>query len=341
MKHEIKSLDEIKQEEWNSLITKDKNTGMYQTYEFAEYWNDYLKCKPHFLYIYEDDKAVGCLLFFKQAIAHKFLFEKPVINKLIPLLTFLKPVYCWINGPVILDKKMKEKVFDYIFKNASQLFPRYYAIRGSYKDYESDEKANEEIKDTLQQYSVSCKMPGTYVIDLSKSLDELWKNLSKACRKNIKKVPKLGVKFYKDNNVQSVSRFHKIYKNFRKNMNETYFSIQNFHNQIKYMNSADAEMAFYICELNEEVVSGLGIQKFNKLVYEVISARNTKEEMKKIPAGDYIKWQVIEHAKKKGCRLYDLMGAEPIAEDKKLQNIERFKRKFGGKFIRYLEFEKK
>ncbi|NQU79718.1 peptidoglycan bridge formation glycyltransferase FemA/FemB family protein [Candidatus Woesearchaeota archaeon] len=340
MRHELKTIDEIDADEWDALVAGDHNCGIYQTYEFARYWNNYLRCKPLFLTLHEGDCIVGALLFFQQAPLHKTFFEKPLIKRALFLGMKMVPVYTWISGPVILDELQKEDIFKYILSKRDSIFKNYYIIRGSFKDYYDEESIGELIP-IIKKVGFSVSERGTYVIDLDKTIEELWCNIKKPCRKNLNKADKFDVKIYCNNEREKVKGYYELYKKFRKGLKEQYFTFANFANQVKYLNSERTSMNFYVAACGDSVLAGLGVQRFNKNVYEVISARVTEKQWKKVPAGDLIKWQVIQDAKTEGNLRYDLMGADPLADDPKLQNIARFKAKFGGRFLKFIQFEKK
>ena len=92
---------------------------------------------------------------------------------------------------------------------------------------------------------------------------------------------------------------------------------------------------------NGTLLSGLGIWRFNDRLYEFGSNQSPESVAKKLYGNDAIKWEVMRWGRDHGAVSYDLMGcAPPGSGNLKEENIARFKKKWGGRFVPYVLLDK-
>ena len=87
-------------------------------------------------------------------------------------------------------------------------------------------------------------------------------------------------------------------------------------------------------------IAGLLFRVFNGWIQELGVAYTDYSIEHKIYGQDLIKWHLIQWGQRNGCRIYDLMGVDVGADEKKKQGIYQFKAKWGGRLCQYGVYDK-
>jgi len=176
----------------------------------------------------------------------------------------------------------------------------------------------------------------TLIIDLTQSLDTIWQNMGKHCRKHINRAQKDDV----DININKHYRdFYKINTSLTKSINRDLrarIDIPKIDIMKRYAT------LFTIKHYNDILVGHLYLEDENHIfLWHSASKRLLlKEEAELIgKAGRLLHWDAIKYAKQKGLAVFDFGGiwSEKEAEkDKSKKGINFFKLQFGGeKVTRY------
>ena len=142
-------------------------------------------------------------------------------------------------------------------------------------------------------------MAKTFLIDLTPSESEIFKGLKRELRQNIYRGDKTLVLVTLDYSV--------------------YFHLVKAYRKTKGLITRDiilSDVEYYAAKIGDDLVNGQGIYPLNDSIVEVGIWR-----IKSAPyyAGDWLKWQMILLAKRKGKRFYDFAG-----------NNGYYKEKWGG-----------
>jgi len=193
----------------------------------------------------------------------------------------------------------------------------------------------------LQQRGFSATVRGTFHIDIEQSQEQLWNNLKKAARKAVKKCQRQAVEVRCIESLEDLERYYRLLAKAREQMG---FFTNPFHVHEKRWEHLHntGTMEIFIAEQNGEILAGLGLLFFNGLMTEIGSAQADRCRLEGIYAGDALKWEIIQWGKARGMRCYDLAGVNPDLDnaDEKEKNIYRFKEKWGGKLVKYDNFNK-
>ena len=168
--------------------------------------------------------------------------------------------------------------------------------------------------------AVHCRF-GSYVIDLSKSEEELWSAVHSKHRNVIRKAEKDGV----------IVSCDKEYSEACKNLvNETAARqhIPGISDSAFMFMNANPNVDFWVAIQNNEVV-GASVLLWSKYgCYYIYGGSSVKSHA---GAMNLLHWQAILSMKARGVRLYDFVGARVNpAPGSKQEGIQRFKSRFGG-----------
>ncbi len=301
--------------EWNAYIAGNEGGSVYQTTYYAEYAQA-IGFKPHYFEA-RDPKGelMGALL----------AFEKPVKASVAGRAVQL-PLSSsgWVYGPVFESEEIARELL------------RAVAAWARLKKIPISEASAHPLADPVEAFAsagFSRKEWGTFLIDLAKSADELWRAVDHSARKLVNRTREDGVKVKAVETQAELRAYYRCVNESRKRARVPPYAYDDalFTNWKKY-----GVGEILIATKDEDVLAGLGTTFFNGYVNEWGAGQSDRAIAQKIYASDLLKWSVIETAKKRGDRYYDLTGAnpEPLPGSKEA-GIYKYKQKWGGEFKRY------
>ena len=186
----------------------------------------------------------------------------------------------------------------------------------------------------------------TFVLDLTKSEEELLKNMHPKTRYNIRIAEKKGVKVTEDNSDKAFEQYLKLTKattqrqsfyahsvNYHRLMWET---LKNQESKIRSQNyeklTAHLLKATYN---NETLVTWILFVLGDTLYYPYGASSN---EHREVMASNLMMWEAIKFGKKMGLKKFDMwgsLGPDPDAKDP-WYGFHRFKQGYGGKLTEFV-----
>ena len=163
----------------------------------------------------------------------------------------------------------------------------------------------------------------TSLIDLSKSLEEIWSNMrQKFICKQIEKGQKQGIIIRQDNNFKE---FKNIYNYFRKNKKLTKDSYSTF------VKNGILFSAYY---KNKMIAGGVFISDgINIRAWVLASKRHINDNRQKEIIGQanrMLIWEAIKYAKNNNYKIFDFGGISLDSKDSSQISLTEFKEGFGG-----------
>jgi lipid II:glycine glycyltransferase (peptidoglycan interpeptide bridge formation enzyme) len=175
----------------------------------------------------------------------------------------------------------------------------------------------------------------SFVIDLTKSEEDLLKNMKPKTRYNIKVAQKHGVKVAIDNSPEAFWQFSKLY--FETAARQKYYGRTPEYYQImkNILVPAGIEHLFLASFNNETLIADIFFAFNNVLYYPYGSSSTLHRET--MPAYAVF-WEAIKFAKKKGFKSFDMWGSlGPNAdENDPWFGFHRLKEGFGGTLVEYI-----
>ncbi len=175
-------------------------------------------------------------------------------------------------------------------------------------------------------------------LDLTKSLDELKKDLSESTRYNIGWVERKGVKVEISNDLNEIEIFLDLLKEtasrqgFNLHQNADY-------NRKQFLSFAQNNFAkLFItrapAELGGQPLAGAIVIYFGDTVTYLHAASSSQQQ--KLRASYLMQWKIIEDAKNLGAKKYDFWGVAPTDKtNEDWAGVTAFKKSFGGERVFY------
>lgn len=169
---------------------------------------------------------------------------------------------------------------------------------------------------------------GTLLVDLTPSEEQLLAGVKPAARKGIRKSKELGLRFTEARSLEDVmGRFYRSYAAAETHYGRppAPFSLPQWQEDRK------RAYRYYMAEDGDgEVLACLGMYAQNGLATEIMSSLSPMAFAEKIPAQDFLHWELLLEARRLGCHTFDLAGVHPAPTTPGEAGIRRFKEKWGG-----------
>ena len=168
----------------------------------------------------------------------------------------------------------------------------------------------------------------TLTTDLTRSLDDIWKGMSKSnCRKPINHAMKSGVTIRRNENYEE---FYSLYQQLRKTKG---FNSNNL--SIDYLKQYGT---LFTAVYEGDVLGGMVYLEDESTLMEIVTAskrfEGDKEKRNFVgSANKMLIWEAMQYAKAKGIKEYDHGGFyDGAVKDEQLERINNYKQSFGGQF---------
>ncbi|HPM08642.1 MAG TPA: peptidoglycan bridge formation glycyltransferase FemA/FemB family protein [Candidatus Pacearchaeota archaeon] len=176
----------------------------------------------------------------------------------------------------------------------------------------------------------------TSIIDISKSIEEIYKSFDNSLKKNIRKAENNGFFVKKAEDIEDFNDYYNLLKKFRDNLGfrtDSYDTAKKMWD-ILHNSTNESNYEVFLClDINLEILSAMGVitNKEDRQLIEVSIARSQKSIKEKLTDNELLKWEIIKWAKNNNFTYYDLAGINIEAKkDTKEYNIARYKKNWGG-----------
>lgn len=173
----------------------------------------------------------------------------------------------------------------------------------------------------------------TSQLDITKSEDELLRNMRKATRYEIKKAMSLEIKIEK-NGEKNIREFYKLQIETSKRQKFVPFTKNFLETQFDVFIKNDKAIFYTAKYKNKTLAQAFVIFYGQEAVYHYGAST---EEGRKYPGAHLIQWEAIREAKKRKMSRYNFWGVSPYdSSDHRFAGLSLFKRGFGGQDVAYL-----
>ena len=302
-------------EEWNRLVERSPHGTIFHTWNWLKVVEEYTNCKLYPIIGYKGTTPVGVYpLFYSKKGFVRLVFSPPPKA----LLLYLGPVFTDYNK---LKQSRRESLFTEFQTEvnkfiASELGANYIRVRTSPGLLDSR---------PLKWTGYEVQPLYTYVIDLTKGVEGLWKELNRKLRVSIERSRREGVTveiggkedleylrraLYSRFKEQGLKPQKDYYKNYLYNLYELYHP---------------ENMKVFIARYNEERVGGLVVLCYKD--WSALWIGIPKTDLTGIYPNDLAQWEAIKWACEQGYKYYEEMDA---GDDPRLRH---FKAKFNPELV--------
>jgi ubiquinone/menaquinone biosynthesis C-methylase UbiE len=168
----------------------------------------------------------------------------------------------------------------------------------------------------------------TILVDLTPPIETIWKNMDRSRRKNIRHAMESGLQFVQATTKEEFNKFYSIYV-------AVWHSGGIEAQSREYFNKPNYKL--YLAKYNEEIVGGGLFEELeDRIVFKAYASMIEHQELR---INDFIYWSSFLLAKEEGKTYCDLGGWQILARNK-LEGVNAFKEKFGGKVTTYKIYSK-
>lgn len=262
----------VNEKEWKSFLDSCDAASIYHTPEWKSFLEKTYGYEPHYLFAKDDnDNITGMLPLF-------YVKSKLTGNRLcsVPFSHTCGPIGDGQFFSALINESIN------IFDDSEAKFIE---IRNSIKPKDFE---------TINSYS-------TYILDVSKNVDEIWRNLSSNARRAIGKSKKNGLHVRATNDRSDLKMFYDINCMTKKKIGAPCHPWNHFKNLIDIF---EGNISLYVVEYNEEIIAG-GIREY---YHDTIIAGYAAANPNYVNLNPYnaLNWKTIEDASSSGFNYYDM-----------------------------------
>ncbi len=176
------------------------------------------------------------------------------------------------------------------------------------------------------------------VIDISKSEDEILAQMKQKGRYNLRLAQRHDVKVESQNSKvtiesQKIKDFYSLYTETVKREKITGRTADYFQKMVDNFADTDYLEIFLATYQNKPVAAAL-VSYFDSVASYLYGG--SSREHREVMAPYLMHWKIIQKAKERGCKSYDLLGRSAPEKQGKWSGVTKFKEQFGGEAVEIL-----
>jgi hypothetical protein len=319
----ITKISEQPQENWNDLVKTHNFATFHQTTFYADYWKKTRGQPSFFVSIMDGDETLAQLLIHKNSLLQRKLESKisslSLRSSFFSLIKNVKTVYVWEYGPLIFNQNKKSEIYLEINRLRNSLNG---PINGSLHPLETRSNNLEKLEWKENKFA-------TFLIDLSQSEEQLWKNIDRhSGRKAVNRALNKEVKIEPLQNQKDLQIHYNLLNEGRKLANLSKIPFRNI--EAAWTCLKESGICGFIAWRKDVPLASTLMTTYNGYINEMGFARSKLDLENLYCSTDLIKWHIMKWGHENEFKTFDLSGVNPNSSDKKIQGIYKFKKKWGG-----------
>ncbi|MCK5084170.1 MAG: peptidoglycan bridge formation glycyltransferase FemA/FemB family protein [Candidatus Pacebacteria bacterium] len=167
----------------------------------------------------------------------------------------------------------------------------------------------------------------TWVLDITKSEDEIMKEMRKTHRNLIRRATKEGVEIIQSTDEEYLKAFYDIHMETVKRHKFVPFSYDYIKSEIDAFKNDD-QISIFSAKYKDEIISSAVIVFYGEQAFYHHGSSSSKYY--KIPSSYLILWEAIKEAKKRGKKKFNFYGVVKNKPKHPWAGLTKFKKGFGG-----------
>lgn len=293
----------------------------------------------------EEGKVVGQLVLFQGPFAAQEVVSRPLLKPFRPLCDWAFSTYTWMQGPLVFAKERLAEIHSalvqYVDRRATrETFMVRQATLPPYEEAELQLQAGASMAGS----GFNPQPRSTFLVDLRRTPEEMWKGLKSSARKNLRKM--LDGEQLTVTQIQSPEDvcvyWEMLGETQRRNGRfVSYHTLEEFRERFWDEPHRLGVLQGMVVRTRDGIpVAGLLFRCFNHWLQELGVAYTEYSLAQKIYGQDFIKWHLMCWGHESGYWTYDLMGVEANSTDPKRRAIFQFKEKWGGVLVESSAYSK-
>jgi len=312
MNNELKVTTKLDIKQWSEFVSNHPKGNIFQTPEMYEVYKRTKRYEPIFLAVVDSSEKVQALL-----LAH-------VIREFDGFIGSFSSRSIIQGGPLFVENDAGEDALKLLLIDYDKIANKkalYTQIRNLYD--------TSKFKEVFLQNGYGCEEHLNFLVDLTKSKDELWQRLTKKRRNRIRMARKKGVTIEEVNDKNLISVFcsliHEAYKNARTPLAD----VTLFESVFDLLVSKKMAKIF-LAKYENTYIGTMCVLMYNTRTYNWYAGAS-KKYLQLCP-NDLLGWYSIEWGLENGYKIFDLGGAGKPNEK---YGVKEFKKQFGGEVVNF------
>lgn len=292
----------------------EKFVNEYEPHTFLQNWEwklsqEIMGNKTFNLGIYNGDKLIGVAFVYKiSARRGSFLFCP--------------------HGPLVNDDKENayKEFFAFIKKMAKE--EKVDFIRISPLEIKTEKICNLFKQSGFRDAPLHMHPELAWILNIEPSEEKLLKEMKKRTRYSINKAEKDGVELISSTELKDLDAFYDVYMETANRQDFVPFSKEYIRKEFDIFGKENKILIFFAKYQGEIIATAMIIYSNGSGFYH--HGASTRKHSN-ITASEFLQWQAIREAKKRGMKLYNFWGVAPDdAPNHPWIGLSRFKKGFGG-----------
>jgi len=310
-------IDSINKNDWSEFVFNHPHGNIFQTPEMAEVYKNTKNYEPISLAVVdENDNIIAILL-------------AVVIKEMNGFLGSFSARSIIQGGPLLVESERGLNAASLLIEEYNK-FAKKYALYSEIRN----------IYDTLQFKSLfeifgyNFEDHLNFLIDLNKSKDEVWMQIHRSMRKNIKRAQKKGVIIEEIEDKFYIQTFYNFLKEVYHDVKVPLADISLFESIFDILVSKGMAK-FHLAKYNGEYIGGRLSFIYKKVIHA--DSVGVPRKYKKLYPNPLLNWHVMMWGSENGYQTFDFGGA---GKPDKEYGVREFKRQFGGKLVNFGRYKK-
>jgi hypothetical protein len=359
----IKILTEVDTVKWNNDLIKSEFANFFESAEYLTSESNKDRF-PIFIYIFDESGvAVGQLgLMVVQRVA---IDVSPFFRRFSGIASKISARGDCTCGPIIhtTNKTDRMEILQNIIKALDLIAQKYDLVYVDCRTSHLDNIIDEDYKLEFKKNDYSITECVTFIDDLTRKIEEIWKDVSKKARGDVNRAKRRNIIIKELKSYEDLKEFLLLFQKWNESIgSEIKDPFQNIEKLWNLHKSGIKK--FFLAYQNDRLISALSIGCFNKTAYTdfVINSYEADTNL----GGTLLTWHALEWAKNAGFRIYDFTGGpyvkssntKKLEDDDNLQDAKNetksfrqsaginkagllfYKKKWGGNPYYYFQFLK-
>ena len=308
---------------WNQNLLKSAHASFFHS---AEYLNSTSKeFFPIYVSILDENQNVVAqlkMIIIKSSV----LYSNQLLDLFFKSIQKLSRRGIWRDGPIIHsnNKEDRIKILQTIIEANDEIFKKYNLvfIEGYISPY--DKMVDNDYIQKFVNHEYTLSFSYTYIIDMLKPIDEIWKNVARKARGDVNRAKRRNLIVKKINTFDDLKQYLLLHSTWVKTkgleLSDPFRDIEEL-----WKNHKKGMEQFFLAYKDDRLISAVRIVCFNGIAYAhfVVSSDSESTNL----GGSYLTWYTIEWAKNNGFKLYDFSGGNKSSAE---HSLVFYKKKWGG-----------
>ena len=310
----ITNINEIDKNKWSDFVYNHSHCNIFQIPEMHEVYQNTKKYEPVFLAIINNvDEILGIL----SAVLQK---EHEGILGVFSSRSIIH------GGPLIKDDD--PDVLDFLLKEYDKIIKKK-AIYSQFRNFWDWGDSKEIFIKNGLEYEEHLNI----LIDLTKTEEQLWKEVYSKRRNEVRRATKEGAYFSIEHTEDSLKKCYEILQEVYSRAKLPIPDYHFFYNL--YRMGSNSKLIIFCARYESEIIGCMLALSFKNTIYDFYAGSMMKF-YNKYP-NDLIPWEVFKWGKKNSYKVFDFGGA---GKPNVPYGVRDYKKKFGGEFVNYGRYEK-